>query len=135
MAGIHPDRQAGDTQDGEPFKQCPCCGLAWPTRDAFLRDPKLIVVGYQVNFDKLLLGLFLFSHRACGSTIALPAESFRELYDGPIYESRATGTDECPEYCLYESELGACRAKCECAYVREILQVVRRWPKKAQGDD
>ncbi len=135
MTEMPSDRRAGDTQDAEIFKQCPCCSRAWPTRDAFLCDSKLVVVGYQVNFEELLLGFFMFSHRACGSTIALPAESFRDLYDGPIYESRATGTDECPEYCLYESELGACLAKCECAYVREILQIVRRWPKKAQGDN
>jgi len=128
-------RQMDDLRNEEVMKRCPCCGYVWKTRDAFLSDPQLAVVGYQVNFKELLLGFFLFSHRACGSTFALPAESFRDLYDGPIYETRATGTDECPEYCLYESELGACLAKCECAYVREILQIVRRWPKTPPGHD
>jgi hypothetical protein len=90
-------------------------------------------VGYQANFADLLLGLFLFNHLGCGSTIAVPAELFKELYTGPIYAARATGTAECPEYCLYASELGRCLAKCECAYVREILQIVRAWPKAA-GD-
>ena len=114
-------------------KQCTCCGYVWPTLDALLSDPQLQIVGYQVNFSDLLLGLFLFNHLGCGSTIAVPAGLFKDLYDGPIYATRATGTAECPEYCLYVEELGVCLARCECAYVREILQIVRRWPK-AIGD-
>ncbi len=128
-------RQIGDLPNEDVMKRCPCCGYVWETRDAFLSDPRLAVAGYQVNFDDLSLGFFLFSHLACGSTIALPARLFRDLYDGPIYETRATGTDECPEYCLYELELGACLARCECAYVREILQIVRHWPKEARDRD
>jgi hypothetical protein len=128
------DRQAGDARDGGVIKQCPCCGYVWGTRDALLCDPQLVVVGYQVNFEELLLGFFLFSHLACGSTIALPAGRFRDLYDGPVYASRATGTQDCPEYCLRRAELDVCPAQCECAYVREILQIVRRWPK-AKGPE
>ena len=79
--------------DVDVFKQCPCCGTVWRTQETFLEDPQLNVVGYQVNFHELLLGFFLFSHQSCGSTIALPAECFRDLYDGPIYESRAPRPD------------------------------------------
>jgi hypothetical protein len=122
-------RQADDTDSSGIVKQCTCCGHVWHTLDAFLGDPQLRIVGYQVDFVDLLLGLFLFNHLTCGSTIAMPAELFRDLYDGPIYAERATGTADCPRYCLYVSELSACRAQCECAYVREILQIVRRWPK------
>jgi len=111
------------------MKQCTCCGHVWHTRDAFLGDPQLEVVGYQVDFSDLLLGFFLFNHRTCESTIAVPAGLFRDLYDGPVFSQRATGTEDCPEYCLRKSELSPCPAKCECAYVREILQIVRRWPK------
>jgi hypothetical protein len=127
------DRQVDRTRAGEILKCCPCCGCVWPTRDRFLADPQLAVVGYQVNFDDLLLGFFLFSHRACGSTIALPAGVFRDLYDGPVYAGRATGTADCPEYCLRQEELGPCPAQCECAYVREVLQIVRGWPKTSPG--
>jgi hypothetical protein len=118
-----------DPRRDRVVKQCPCCGYAWRTVEALLGDPQLQIVGYQANFADLLLGLFLFNHLGCGSTIAVPAELFKDLYNGPVYSARATGTAECPEYCLYVSELGACPAKCECAYVREILQIVRGWPK------
>jgi hypothetical protein len=125
-------RQNDDLLVGDSVKQCTCCGYVWRTRDAFLGDPQLEIVGYQANFDDLLLGLFLFNHRACGSTIAVPAELFRDLYEGPVYSHRATGTADCPTYCLHKSELAPCPAKCECAYVREILQIVRRWPKETK---
>lgn len=127
------DHQAGGARSGDSFKRCPCCGYVWPARDEFLADPQLAVVGYQVNFDELLLGLFLFSHLACGSTIALPAGVFRGLYNGPVYASRATGTPDCPGYCLRQAELEPCPAQCECAYVREVLQIVRNWPKTSPG--
>ena len=129
MEGMSVGRQADSTHT-DILKQCSCCGYVWQTRDGFLADPQLAVVGYQVNFDDLLLGFFLFSHLACASTIALPAGLFRDLYDGPVYTGRAAGTQDCPEYCLRESELEPCPAKCECAYVREVLQAVRRWHKE-----
>jgi hypothetical protein len=128
-------RQMGDLRNEEVMKRCPCCRYVWETRDVFLSDPRLAVVGYQVNFDDLLLGFFLFSHLTCESTIALPAGLFRDLYDGPVHAGRATGTADCPEYCLRKAELGPCPAKCECAYVREVLQIIRRWPKKSPGHD
>jgi hypothetical protein len=53
----------------------------------------------------------------------------RDLYDGPVFEQRKTGTEQCPEYCLRKEELASCPAKCECAYVREIIQLVAKWPK------
>jgi hypothetical protein len=124
---------ADDLEVGDSVKQCTCCGHVWRTRDAFLGDPQLELVGYQAEFDDLLLGLLLFNHLACGSTIAVPAELFGDLYEGPVYSQRATGTAECPGYCLRQSELMPCPAKCECAYVREILQIVRRWPKVARN--
>ncbi len=125
--------RSDNPRGGGGVKECTCCGHAWPTLEAFLGDPQLQVVGYQINFGDLLLGLFLFDHLACGSTIAVPARLFQDLYNGPIYSTRATGTGECPEYCLYAEELGACLVKCECAYVREILQIVRRWPKAGKS--
>ena len=84
-----------------------------------------------MNFGDLQLGYFLFNHLTCESTIAVHAGLFKNLYDGPIFTERATGTDECPEYCLKEDVLIACPVKCECAYVREIVQVVKKFPKDA----
>jgi hypothetical protein len=60
-------------------------------------------------------------------------EKFADLHDGPVYQTRKTGTRDCPQYCLHKDELAPCPARCECAFVREILQRVRGWPKDSTG--
>lgn len=111
------------------FKKCTCCGSPWFTREEFLSDIYLDFVGYQVNFANLELGYFLFNHLTCQSTIAVPAGLFKDLYDGPIFSERKTNTENCPGYCGERDALGSCELECECAYVREIIQIVRKWPK------
>ena len=111
------------------FKKCTFCRYQWYTREDFLKDPSLDLIGYQVNFENLSLGLFLFNHLSCGTTIGIAAGLFRDLYEGPVYQQRQTATEQCPEYCLREKQLQPCPAECECAYVREIIQTVRQWPK------
>ncbi|NLF38501.1 hypothetical protein GX586_03600 [bacterium] len=113
----------------QPFKACTKCGFLWNTCADFLSDPRLKLVGYQVNFEHLSDGLFLFNH-FCETTIAVPASSFCHLHKGPIYSERATGTAACPGFCLYRDNLNACPARCECAYVRAIIQRINTWPKK-----
>jgi hypothetical protein len=110
------------------FKRCPTCGHMWASRDRLLADPDITVVGYQASFKKLTEGLFLFNH-LCNATLALPAEKFIDLYNGPIFEERLTGGKTCPGHCLYQNDLSSCPAKCDCAFVREILQIIRKWPK------
>jgi hypothetical protein len=111
------------------FKKCTCCNHPWVSRDEFLEDSKLQLVGYQVNFGELELGYFLFNHLTCLSTIAVPAGMFRDLYDGPVFSERKTDTENCPGYCGDRDILDPCDQECECAYVREIIQVVQNWPK------
>ncbi len=111
------------------FKVC-SCGAVWHERTDLLEDPAITFVGYQVHFKKLELGLFLFTHHACGTTLALRTQLFRDLYSGPVFTECLTGGEGCPEYCLREEEVRACPQKCECAYVREIMQIIREWPKK-----
>ena len=111
------------------FKSCPKCSVQWPRRTDFLEDASLELIGYQVNFTSLEAGIFLFNHD-CNSTLAIKAHDFQDLYHGPIFKERATGGPECTGKCLYEDDLSLCPAQCECAFVREILQLVRKWPKK-----
>jgi hypothetical protein len=111
------------------FKQCPNCGERWPTQQNFLNDKNLDIIGYQVNFIKLEQGYFLFNHATCRTTLSLFANSFNNLYHGPIFSERKTQTAECPEYCLKKSVLDPCPVHCECAYVREIMQIIRNWKK------
>ena len=118
----------GTEEDYTGFKQCTACGFKWSTRDRFLEDPDIELVGYQVNFVELLAGFFLFNH-SCGTTLAVLSEAFEDLYDGPVFTDRATGSEECQEHCLHEDDLSPCPAQCECAFVREIIQYIKSWSK------
>lgn len=109
----------------QPFKTCTICKVVWQTRDDFLNDPAIFLIGYQANFDNLSLGLFLFNH-SCGGTLSIKAGEFTDLYDGPIYKERLTGTRECPGHCLHERELNPCPEKCECSFVREVIRIVKK---------
>lgn len=110
------------------FKSCPSCGSQWPTRDAFLADPHLTLIGYQVSFKQLTAGILLFNHN-CKTTLAIRAVEFRDIYDGPIFSQRATKGKDCGRHCFHQHDLEPCPAQCECAYVREIIQRLKRWPK------
>ena len=104
------------------FKQCSVCRQQWPTRQDFIVDQDLRFIGYQANFLELKAGLFYFNHH-CKNTIALSADLFVDLYDGPLFAEAKTGTDECPGYCLKKEVFKPCQAECECAYIREIIQL------------
>lgn len=116
------------SEHGLLFRECGMCGERWPSREAFLSDPGVALVGYQVDFRNLLEGLLLFNHR-CKTTLSISVRTFRDLYSGPVFAARAEGTDDCPGYCLHTDVLDRCPAQCECAYVRDILQRIRSWPK------
>ena len=111
------------------FKKCETCKKVWESYLDFISDPEISLTRYQVNFENLELGLFLFTH-SCNNNLSITASAFTTLYHGPVFDEKRTGTDSCPEYCLYEDELGHCPIRCECAYIREVLQIVKHWPKK-----
>jgi len=113
------------------FKQCPSCRRIWNDYTDFLADPCLRLIGYQVLFENLRDGLFLFNH-SCGTTLAITVENLQHLHKGPVFRERATGSKSCPGLCLIPDETSPCSAKCECAYVRSILQTIKRWRKKTR---
>jgi len=117
------------TQKKKIFKICPGCGHEWSSRADFLEDPNIVPVGYQVHFKELTAGIFLFNH-SCKTTLSVQVDGFTDLYDGPVFSARATGNEACAERCLREDDLESCQEECECAYVREVLQIIREWPKK-----
>lgn len=110
------------------FKKCPMCGASWPDRLAFLSDPAVHLVGYQANIADPPQGVFLFNH-SCHSTLGILAQEFLDLHAGPMFKQHLAETTDCPRYCLSESEMRPCPAECECAYVRDVLQIVNDWPK------
>ena len=111
------------------FKICKKCEHTWATRKKFLEDVNIELVGYQVHFQELTLGLFLFNHD-CGTTLSVYANQFVDLYEGPIFSKRATGSKECPGYCLEKGNLSPCSVECECSYIREILQHIKTYKEK-----
>lgn len=115
------------------FKTCPLCTQTWANRDRFLEDAQLELIGYQVDFEEVNLGLFLFNHHRCGTTLAIRSGLFADLYRGPRRSTCRAGSESCPGLCLRSWELEPCPADCECAWVREVLQVIRNWPKFLPG--
>jgi len=116
------------SQPRPEFQICNNCQTEWETVNAFMRDPAIELVGYMPTFDDLNDGLILFNHH-CGTTLACVVGQFEHLYDGPIYENNRHGHDDCPGYCLNKTELSPCPQECSCAFVRDVLQIVARWPK------
>jgi len=117
------------------FKACTKCGKEWKTRDVFLNDPDTNIIGYQVNIRHLELGLFLFNHNSCQTTLSLAAKDFTDLYKGPVFNVRKMATDSCPEFCLNKNNLDACPVQCECSYVREVIQTVKSWQQPVRVKD
>lgn len=111
------------------FKGCSSCGYDWITREVFLEDPSVDIIGYQPNFEYLEEGYFLFNH-VCGTTLAIMTGEFKDIYNGQISYERLTKTENCSGYCLYKDNMDRCPAKCECAYIREIIQIIKHWPKR-----
>ncbi len=113
------------------FKTCTLCHRIWSDRKDFFRCPDLVLVGYQPNSDDIEAGFLLFSHitERCGSTFAVPVAKFSDLYNGPRFSESRKGSVECGGHCLNVKDLSSCKAKCKYAYVREVLQIV----KKAQA--
>lgn len=113
------------------------CRKTWGDRADFLGDPQLRLVGYQACFEVLEFGLILFTHHApnCGTTLSRDVGSLLDLYDGPVYEERRTGAEDCPGYCLQRDNLEPCPARCACAAIREVVQILKVWPKRLNPQD
>lgn len=116
---------------GNQYKIC-SCGKEWGSRSEFLSDPHINVAGYMPDFRDLHLGLILFVHfdEICGTTLALKAGDLADLYEGEVFNERMTGTDKCPEYCFRKSDLMKCPNKCECSWVRKVINIIKLYNKR-----
>lgn len=116
------------------FKKC-SCGKSWESREEFLVDPQVDVAGYQVSFQNLKEGFFLFNHllASCRSTMSIQAGQFFDLYKGEVFTARLEGTASCTGLCFHRDDLNPCPAQCECAFVRNILRTVSEWPKQLEA--
>lgn len=112
----------------EPFKKCSMCGKIWKTRDEFISDPEVIYLGYSADFESIENGIFLFNHDAeiCKTTLATKVDSFFDLYSGERWVTRMYGTSECAGYCLDKKSTAACHVKCECAFIRDVINKINK---------
>ncbi len=110
------------------FKKCPMCCQIWENRETFLSDPEVEIIGYQASFDHIKNGLFLYNH-VCKTTLAMEVMEFDDLYKGTRYDMSLTGTDDCANLCYDINKLSPCDSQCKYAYVRDIIQVIKNWPK------
>jgi len=112
----------------EPFKICPKCSHQWHTREDFLSDPGLVIIGFMANLDEFGKGSYLFNHilprNKCNGTLGVYVEDFMDLYEGPLYEDLHYGTEECFGHCARVDDLQRCKVKCRNAVAREIVQIL-----------
>lgn len=113
------------------FKKCTGCGHHWGSRESFLADHAVQLIGYQANFAELDTGYFMFNHLApgCLTTFTIKTGHFRDFYHGEVYRERQAGSLKCPGHCQHEGDLHPCPVKCECGFVRDVMQVILKWPK------
>ena len=107
----------------DPFKTCPFCGHEWTTREVFLADADVDFIGYQSFINDGVLGLFLFNHLTCETTLTISVERFADLHEGEIYKSREE-YEEADPYCLSSAGGRECPARCECGFVRKVIGVI-----------
>jgi len=100
--------------------------MQWRTRQDFLADKTIKLNGYQVSFKNIEAGLLLFTHMLdeCRTTMGVPVSEFLDFYRGERFTENKALSPECPRYCIDKNRLDRCSARCECAFVREIIQHV-----------
>ncbi len=115
------------------FKTCTMCEQTWMNRDRFLEDPEVEFIGYQANLAELEAGFFLFQHNrpGCETAMAVTVSDLSDLQQGPVFSERKSGSSTCRGYCKRRSDLSLCPVECECAYVQDIIQIIRQWQKRA----
>lgn len=112
-----------------PFKACTTCEAVWQSMESFLSDPEVALAGYQVHFDDLEGGLFFFNHQheGCFTTLAIPVKEFISLSKRPLLAKRDKQLCHGSDLCVRQGALTPHPVECECAWVREILTVIKNW--------
>ena len=113
--------------DPAPFKTCPMCSRQWDARKEFIADPTIELSGYMADFESMESVLLCFTHLLdhCGTTLAIEAGAFLDLYTGERYAQRQFGQSSCSGRCLDKEDLEQCDAHCEYAAVRAVMQIIR----------
>ena len=110
----------------KPFKICPKCSYTWKSRNDFLGDPSVCLVGFQANFKETEAGHYLFNHNSggnhCSTTLAVGVEAFLSLHKGTMFTDIKFESPMCEEHCSRVEDLSQCPVECKNAVAREIMQ-------------
>ena len=111
----------------QEFKDC-VCGKTWKTRDKFLLDKKVKLVGYQPDLVNHKYNHFLFYHRAkgCSQFFGIRASSFSDLREKGCSKELCMGHDDCPGYCTDTLDLRVCSVACINASDRELAAKISK---------
>jgi hypothetical protein len=125
-----PSERMSASEDSGPFMVCQMCGDLWQSASAFLRDALVLFVGYQ-QASVNSVGVLLFSHLRCGTTLSLPADALAQFSRGPVLrDSCAPRGRWDDDYCLARKGNRVCPPQCPCAYVAEITRLIWGWSKE-----
>jgi hypothetical protein len=112
----------------ETFKDCTKCKHAWTTRDEFLHDDEIVLIGFLANNDEFEKGAYLFNHvpagNTCNTSFGLYVSSFLDMYEGKIYDDLKMGTEDCSGHCAKIDVISNCHAHCRNAVAREIMHKI-----------
>ncbi len=104
---------------------CPTCRYEWKTRDQFITDPAITLIGFQADFDTFGENLYLFNHNSnknrCDTTFSVYVSKFLDMYTGPIYDDLKFGSEECSGRCAKVDDMQKCNAPCKNVVAREIM--------------
>ena len=108
------------------YRKCDC-GKTWKTRDTFLRDKTVKIIGYQPDFINHKYNHFLFQHKTkdCGILFAVRASDFSDLREKECPNELCFGHDDCPQYCTDTFDLRVCSVTCRNASDRIIASKIR----------
>lgn len=110
------------------FKVCTKCSYKWKTRDDFLSDPSISLIGFLADFKVFNKGSYLFNHLLandqCNSTLAIDVSCFLDLYNGTLFKDLKVGSKECSGYCAKVEVMKRCNVHCRNVVAREIMHKI-----------
>jgi hypothetical protein len=115
------------TKKAGGYRTC-VCGHTWKTREKFLADRNVTIVGYQPDFVNHKYNHFLFKHRAkgCGEFFGVRASDFNDLREAGCPSGLCFGKEPCPGYCKETGNLRVCSVTCRNASDRIVASKIRR---------
>ena len=109
------------------------CRKQWATRQDFISDPELRLLGLQAvpNFPDA--NLLVFEHE-CGTSVSVLASRLRDLIPDPEPDDPSLpllqGTESCRGYCNRLEELEVCDQRCSNARDRRLTLWLADQPGK-----